>query len=162
MAFEAHRVRKTYLAIVRGELDRDELEIDLPLEPARTGLHVIMNVAPQGGLSAHTHVRVHARRAGHCLVELFPRTGRQHQLRVHLSAIGHPIVGDKLYGPEREAPFLEYIETGMTRALRDRLGHERQALHAHAVTFTHPATQELTTVRSPLAEDLQRLWAALD
>ena len=162
MAFEAHRVSKTYLAIVRGELDRDELEIDLPLEPARTGLHVIMNVAPQGGLSAHTHVRVHARRAGHCLVELFPRTGRQHQLRVHLSAIGHPIVGDKLYGPEREAPFLEYIETGMTRALRDRLGHERQALHAHAVTFTHPATQELTTVRSPLAEDLQRLWAALD
>lgn len=161
MAFEAHRVRKTYLAIVRGEIDSEAFAIDLPLEPARSGLHVLMNVAGEGGLSAHTEVRVRARRAGHSLVELFPRTGRQHQLRVHLSAIGHPIVGDKLYGPEREAPFLEYIETGMTPELTRRLGHERQALHAHAVTFAHPASGTDVTVSAPLAPDLERLWESL-
>jgi 23S rRNA pseudouridine1911/1915/1917 synthase len=95
------------------------------------------------------------------LLELFPHTGRQHQLRVHLSAIGHSIVGDKLYGPEREAPFLEYIERGMTPELRERLGHDRQALHAHSVTFAHPTTGEATTVRSPLPSDLRALWDAL-
>ena len=144
MAFEAHRVSKTYLAIVRGELARRRAaRSTCRSRRCARACTCMMNVAsPSGGLPAHTELRVRARRAGHSLVELFPRTGRQHQLRVHLSAIGHPIVGDKLYGPEREAPFLEYIETGMTPALRERLGHERQALHAHAVTFAHPATQE--------------------
>lgn len=161
MGFEAHRMSKTYLAIVRGELERDALHVDLSMAPVREGLHVLMMLQPDGGLPAQTDLRVLARRAGHSLVELFPRTGRQHQLRVHLSAIGHPIVGDKLYGPERETPFLEYIETGMTEPLRARLGHERHALHAHSVTFAHPVTSEPTTVSSPLAPDLARLWDAL-
>ena len=161
MAFEAHRVTKTYLAIVRGEIEQDAIQIDLPMSPVSEGLHVLMRLRPEGGLPAQTELRVRARRAGHSLVELFPRTGRQHQLRLHLSAIGHPIVGDKLYGPEQEAPFLEYIDTGMTPELRCRLGHDRQALHAHAVTFAHPVSGEQTTVTSPLASDLERLWAAL-
>jgi len=160
MAFEAHRVQKTYLAIVRGELEREQLRIDLPMAPVSEGLHVLMAVRPDG-LAAQTDLCVRARRAGHSLIELAPRTGRQHQLRVHLAAIGHPIVGDKLYGPEREAPFLEYIETGMTPALERRLGHARQALHAHAVTFAHPSGGAQTTVRSALAPDLEQLWAAL-
>jgi 23S rRNA pseudouridine1911/1915/1917 synthase len=161
MSFEAHRVRKTYLAIVRGEMADDALRIDLPMRPVSEGLHVRMEIPKEGGLRAETEVCVRARRAGHSLVELFPRTGRQHQLRVHLSAIGHPIVGDKLYGPELEAPFLEYIETGMTPDLRSRLGHERHALHAHSVTFAHPLTAQPTTITSKLAPDLERLWGAL-
>jgi 23S rRNA pseudouridine1911/1915/1917 synthase len=161
MAFEAHRVTKTYLAIVRGEISEDAIQIDLPMSPVSEGLHVLMRLRPEGGLPAQTELRVRARRAGHSLVELFPRTGRQHQLRLHLSAIGHPIVGDKLYGPEHEMPFLEYIETGMTPELRCRLGHDRQALHAHAVSFTHPVNGAPMTVTSPLAPDLARLWAEL-
>lgn len=161
MAFESHRVSKTYLAIVRGEIEPSALRIDLPMAPVSEGLHVLMTLRPEGGLPALTELRVRARRAGHSLVELFPRTGRQHQLRLHLSAIGHPIVGDKLYGPEREAPFLEYIETGMTPELRCRLGHDRQALHAHSVTFAHPASGLPTTVSAPLAPDLVQLWEAL-
>jgi 23S rRNA pseudouridine1911/1915/1917 synthase len=161
-AFEAHRVSKTYLAIVRGEIELDERRIDLPMASVREGLHVLMEVQTEGGLHAETELRVIERRSGHSLVELRPRTGRQHQLRVHLSAIGHPIVGDKLYGPEREAPFLEYIETGMTPELHARLGHERHALHAHSVTFAHPVSAEQTTVRAPLASDLVRLWATLE
>jgi 23S rRNA pseudouridine1911/1915/1917 synthase len=161
MAFESHRVSKTYLAIVRGEIEQDTLRIDLPIAPVSEGLHVLMTLKPEGGLPALTDLRVRARRAGHSLVELFPRTGRQHQLRLHLSAIGHPIVGDKLYGPEREAPFLEYIETGMTAELRCRLGHDRHALHAHSVTFEHPGNGQQTTVTAKLAPDLAQLWGAL-
>jgi 23S rRNA pseudouridine1911/1915/1917 synthase len=161
MAFEAHRVSKTYLAIVRGEVEQDSLHIDLPMAPVSEGLHVLMQIKPEGGLPAQTDVRVLERRDGHSLLALYPRTGRQHQLRLHLSAIGHPIVGDKLYGPSREAPFLQYIETGMTPDLLAQLGHERQALHAHGVEFEHPISGAATTVRAPLPPDMQRLWAAL-
>ncbi|HMI94434.1 MAG TPA: RluA family pseudouridine synthase [Polyangiales bacterium] len=163
MAFEAHRMRKTYLAVVRGELVEDTRCIELAMAPVTSGLHVLMQIRSEGGLAARTELLVRERRAGHSLVELFPHTGRQHQLRVHLAAIGHSIVGDKLYGPEREAPFLEYIDNNMvlTPELRARLGHERQALHAHSVTFAHPVSGEETTVRSPLPADLRALWDAL-
>ncbi|MGD8860178.1 MAG: RluA family pseudouridine synthase [Myxococcales bacterium] len=161
MDFEAHRVSKTYLAIVRGEMEQDEGHVDLPMAPVRDGLHLLMEVRPDDGLPADTRFRVRGRRGGHTLVELSPGSGRQHQLRVHLAALGHPIVGDKLYGPEREAPFLEYIETGMTPELQRRLGHPRQALHAHSVTFHHPVAGEPTTVSAPLASDLQALWDGL-
>ena len=108
-----------------------------------------------------TDYQVRARTRGHTLVELSPRTGRQHQLRVHLSAIGHSIVGDKLYGPEREAPFLESIETGLTPSLIARLGHDRHALHAFRLTFDHPVTGLPLTLEAQLAPDLVALWAAL-
>jgi hypothetical protein len=54
--------------------------------------------------------------------------------------------------------FLDYIETGLTDALRDRLGHDRQALHAYELHFTHPSSREPTTLRAPLPEDLVALW----
>jgi 23S rRNA pseudouridine1911/1915/1917 synthase len=161
MSFEAHRVHKTYLAIVRGEMEQDEASIDLAMAPVTEGLHVLMEIRADGGLSAHTSLRVLQRCAGFTLVELMPRSGRQHQLRVHLSAIGHPIVGDKLYGPDREAPFLEYIETGMTPSLEAALGHTRQALHAHSVSFEHPLTGAATQISAPLAPDLEQLWVRL-
>jgi 23S rRNA pseudouridine1911/1915/1917 synthase len=158
--FEQHRVEKSYLAIVRGDLPDDTGEITLPMAPVREGLHVLMEVR-EDGLSATTRYEVQGRRGGHTLVALYPRSGRQHQLRVHLSAIGYPIVGDKLYGPEREAPFLEYIETGMTDSLVARLGHDRQALHAHTLSFLHPATGETFLTCSPLPEDLTTLWSRI-
>ena len=112
------------------------------------GLHILMEVR-RDGLAAVTDYRVRARIPGYTLVELFPHTGRQHQLRVHLSAIGHPIVGDKLYGPEREAPFLESIETGLTPELVARLGHERHALHAHRLAFKHPLNGKAMELEAP-------------
>jgi 23S rRNA pseudouridine1911/1915/1917 synthase len=104
---------------------------------------------------------VRARGGGHSLVELFPHTGRQHQLRVHLAAIGHSIVGDKLYGPEREAPFLQTIETGLTPELVARLGHERHALHAFRLTLEHPVDGRTLTLEAPLASDMVALWERL-
>ncbi len=157
--FENRRVRKRYLAIVRGSMPDDEGRIELRMDRAKEGLHLLMEVTPEGrGAPAITEYHVVARRPDATLVALAPHSGRQHQLRVHLSALGFPIVGDKLYGPEGSEPFLEYIETGMTEALRRRLGHHRHALHAYELEFTHPSGAETMTLRAPLSPDLVDLW----
>jgi len=160
-AFENRNMQKTYLSIVRGEMRDDAGTIALSMARPERGLHILMEVRASG-LAEVTDYQVRARVAGYTLVELFPRTGRQHQLRVHLAAIGHSIVGDKLYGPEREQPFLEVIDNGgLTPALIERLGHPRHALHAHRLTFAHPLTGSELTLEAPLSPDLVRLWEAL-
>lgn len=159
-AFERREVQKTYLAIARGRIDADEGHVDLPLGRPDEGLHLLMEVRGDGAPS-RTRWRVAARAPEHTLVALAPETGRQHQLRVHLAAIGHPIVGDKLYGPEGAQPFLDCIEEGMTPALAARLGHDRQALHAHALTIEHPRTRRPFELVAPLAPDLVALWERL-
>ena len=160
-AFENRLVEKRYLAIVRGLVELDEGVIDLPMASAREGLHLLMEVRPEDGAPARTRYRVLARGAAHSLLACEPQTGRQHQIRVHLAAIGHGIVGDKLYGPEGAEPFLECIETGMTPTLAARLGHERQALHAERIALPHPIAGGQLVVVSPLAADLASLWRRL-
>lgn len=160
-AFERRRVDKTYLAIVEGEMSDDRGRIDQPLARATEGLHVLMEIvdpSEERALPAVTEYEVRGRRAGRTLVALFPETGRQHQLRVHLAAIGHPIVGDKLYGKDGVDPFLEYIETGMTESLASRVGHTRQALHAHEIRLAHPATGAPLELAAPLPPDMRSLW----
>ena len=158
--FEQHRVQKRYLAIVRGHPPATTGTIRLPLAPAKQGLHLCMEVSDDGA-QCETQYRVRATRPGFSLVELRPRTGRQHQLRVHLSALGNPIVGDKLYGPEGTAPFLEIIEQGVTDELLSRLGHTRQALHAHGMVMPHPAHGGRLVLHAPLPPDLRSLWRQL-
>lgn len=155
--FELREVHKEYLAIVRGSLAEGEGVIELPLQRSVLGLHNMMETS-ETGLPARTRYVVIGRKRSATLVHLFPETGRQHQLRVHLSAIGHPIIGDKLYGPEREAVFLEVIERGLTPDLLARLGHPRHALHAHRVRLRHPRTNQPFDVTSPLPADLAALW----
>jgi 23S rRNA pseudouridine1911/1915/1917 synthase len=155
--FANRLVDKEYLAIVRGRVAQDHGQIDVPLRRAREGLHLLMEAHPDG-LPSSTEYRVMARRGDRTLVHLRPHTGRQHQLRVHLAEIGHPIIGDKLYGPDGASAFLERIEKGMTDELRARLGHERHALHAYRCTIAHPRTQERVTFTAPLAPDLALLW----
>lgn len=159
--FELREVHKEYLAIVRGAMPEAEGVIDRPMRRATVGLHNMMETCAEG-LEARTRWVVVDRKPSATLVHLFPETGRQHQLRVHLSSIGHPIVGDKLYGPEREAVFLEIIERGgLDDDLRARLGHVRHALHAHRVALRHPRTDAPLEVVSPLPPDLVALWARL-
>ena len=158
--FQYRHTEKTYLAVVHGTPPA-EGRMDLDLAPVTDGLHVMMQALPQGeGLSAVTTFRTLSSGPHYSLLELTPETGRQHQLRVHLSNLGFPIVGDKLYGVEGPAPFMEYIESGMTDALARRLVLPRHALHAHALTIEHPFSGEPLHIRSPLPAELAALVTA--
>jgi 23S rRNA pseudouridine1911/1915/1917 synthase len=125
--FETKRIRKRYVAICEGEL-AEARTIDAPL--ARIG--AIKFGVRDGGRRAVTHVApIHATKRG-SLVELILETGRTHQIRVHLAAVGHPLAGDWLYG-ERNAP--------------------RPMLHAAELVMTHPLSNQPLRVAAPLPGD---------
>jgi 23S rRNA pseudouridine1911/1915/1917 synthase len=152
-AFARRRVQKLYLALVHGVPRPAEGLIDRPLELLDTPTHLMMGVAA-GGLPAVTRYRVVQTFAAHALVEAMPETGRQHQIRVHLAAIGHPVVGDKLYRAS-ERQFMAFCDGGLTPELLAAFdGLPRHALHAHRLTFPHPLTGRAVTVESPLPPDL--------
>ncbi len=124
-AFEARAVEKGYMARVHGVPEADSGEVDLPLIgdwPNRPR----QKVDPETGKPSRTQWRVIHRGQSDTLVELIPITGRTHQLRVHMAAIGHPIVGDELYGPET------LKKTG-----------NRLCLHACRLSFKHPGTGDV-------------------
>jgi 23S rRNA pseudouridine1911/1915/1917 synthase len=155
-AFARRAVEKTYLALVKGQ-PPDAGRIDVPLRLLDTKSRVMMGPARDGEpglLTASTHYRVVRRLPGHALCEARPLTGRQHQIRVHLASLGHPIVGDKLYGAS-EALFMRACEEPLTPELLACFdGLPRHALHAHRLTFPHPVSKQPVTVESPLPPDL--------
>jgi 23S rRNA pseudouridine1911/1915/1917 synthase len=149
-AFERRRVEKRYLCVVHGRLCGAGV-VDLGLKLSAGPVRIRMEV-DRDGMPARTRFRARQALGRFTLVEAVPETGRQHQIRAHLAAIGHPIVGDKLY-PD-PAPFLEFIETGWSEALRERLLLPRQALHAAWIRFPHPADGRMATLEAPLPDDL--------
>jgi 23S rRNA pseudouridine1911/1915/1917 synthase len=154
--FRERLVEKRYLAIVHGQAPEQGV-IDLPLGPdLGSGIRIKMGIC-ESGLASRTGFRTLERRGRFSLVEACPETGRQHQIRAHLCAIGHPVVGDKLYGQPTEL-WLEYIETGWTPRLAERLLLRRQALHAAGARFPHPRTGEELCLECPLADDLRSFW----
>jgi 23S rRNA pseudouridine1911/1915/1917 synthase len=160
-AFAAHRVSKTYLALVHGHPPwpsppAEPHVIDLPLGLVRDpeALIDIRMVVRDDASPAVTRVHVIERRPHCALVRCVPVTGRQHQIRAHLAAVGHPIVGDKLYAHGDEA-FAAFCDGGMTDALMARFQLPRQALHAAAIAVPHPVTGESLTVSCPLPPDMR-------
>lgn len=155
-----HRVAKQYLAIVHGQPPWDaEHTIDLPLRVAVPGdptklPHVRMITGP-GGLQAITRVHVERRTGAYALVRCTLVTGRQHQIRAHLAALGFPIVGDKLYGHGDDA-FMRYCSDGLVPELARLFVLPRHALHAARVTFPHPDGSSVTA-DAPLPTDLAQL-----
>ena len=114
-----------------------------------------MKIAVQaGGWEARTTWRVLQRRGAFALLACTPVTGRQHQIRVHLAASGHPIVGDKLYGPDEEL-FLRNARAELGPRDLERLLLARQALHSHRLAWSSPTTGEHCEARSPLPEELR-------
>lgn len=158
-------VEKEYLALVHGWPEKEALTIDAPLALLDHPLKVKMGVVPEGKAS-ETRVRVEARFSRElpwrgpelALVRCFPITGRQHQIRVHLAAAGHPIVGDKIYGPS-DAYFVDFAEGRLSEEARAALVLERHALHAAALGFPHPLRGERLRVEAPLPADMAALAA---
>jgi 23S rRNA pseudouridine1911/1915/1917 synthase len=162
-AFARRAVDKTYLALVKGQ-PPDAGRIDLPLRLLDTRTRIMMGAAAAGepGLPAVTSFSVLRRLRAHALCEAKPMTGRQHQIRVHFASLGHPIVGDKLYGAS-EALFMRACEEGVTDELLACFdGLPRHALHAHRLSFPHPVTKQTVTVESALPADITAYIEALE
>lgn len=158
-AFERRQVRKEYLAVVRGVPAEDSGEIDLPIGPSLVSRIRLKMAVTSDGLPARTDWRVLERRGDRSLLACRIHTGRQHQIRVHLEALGHPVIGDKLYGVD-EGVFLRHAAGDLTEADRVELGHPRHALHNHRLVFPAVDGGEDRDVRSPLPEDLVQLLDA--
>lgn len=153
--FENRRVEKEYLAIVWGAPREERGTIDLPLGPSRTS-NVRLKMAPRpDGSPSRTDWHVVERYADCSLLACQLHTGRQHQIRVHLDAIGLPLVGDKLYGVDEEL-FLRASNGELERSELEGLGLNRHALHHHRLKFPSPVGGDPIEVRAPLARDMQR------
>lgn len=136
MAFERGQVHKEYLAVVRGEFAESAGEIKIPIGPAE-GSKVHTRLAPASdGKPSHTAWRVERRLSSNTLLRVFPKTGRRHQIRVHLESIGHPVLGDLLYGRSDE-DFLDLVR-GVRDARHDEGGPTRHLLHCARLVFPDP------------------------
>jgi 23S rRNA pseudouridine1911/1915/1917 synthase len=153
-----HDIQKEYVAICTGQLSPASGTIDQPIGVTPDGLVFTRRVIDAAGKPSVTEYELERQLPGFAVVRLRPRTGRAHQLRVHLAWLGYPIVGDKIYGPD-ERLYLEFIAKGVTDEMLARLLMPRHALHAVAVTFRHPQSQQFVTVRAPLPADMEQFIA---
>ena len=153
--FEKRRIGKTYLAIAHGRPREDAGTIDAPLGVSQR-LQVVFKRAPDGknAQGAVTDFRVLCSDGEVSLIELSPRTGRRHQLRAHLVALGHPIVGDKLYGLS-DRDFLRHLRGRLGDEARRSLLAERHLLHAFRLRLDHPFTGRALCLEAPLPEDMR-------
>ena len=168
--FSERRLRKTYIALVHGEVKDDEGTIQLPISRDLVR-RIRMTTKRAGGRSAVSHWKVLERVQGRfgkfTLLEVRIETGRTHQIRVHMQAIGHPVVGDFLYGaPHRMHP-TAVAGAGLksrpaaSRSEEESLTLERNFLHAAELEFAHPRTGKVLTLRSELPEELTELLEQL-
>ncbi|WP_339228770.1 RluA family pseudouridine synthase [Oceanobacillus sp. FSL K6-2867] len=133
---QLNQVKRTYIAFVEGHLAADAGTIDAPI--ARKAGSIIERMVHESGKQAITHYKKRSEVGKNTMVEIELETGRTHQIRVHFSHCGHPLVGDDLYG-------------GSLQSIN------RQALHCYELSFEHPITKENITIQSMLPEDMKKL-----
>jgi 23S rRNA pseudouridine1911/1915/1917 synthase len=167
--FKARSVEKEYLAIVVGtpNLDRDVIDEPIGDHPTQREKKAIRR-RDSASRGAVTFYEVVERFAGYALVRAVPKTGRTHQIRLHLAHIGCPVLCDRLYGGRARISELELIPHGRIgddqRELDPRAGRillERQALHAHRLRINHPTTDERVRFEAPPPDDIEQTLAAL-
>ena len=138
-----HEVKKTYLALVRGRIKEQEATIDMPI--ARDEKNRIKMAVDKNGKSAITHFKVLKKYENYTFLEVNIETGRTHQIRVHLSKIGFPLVGDSVYSNGKN-PF----------------GVQGQMLHSYRLEFKHPVTGEILKLEAKLPKYFQDVLDKLD
>ena len=138
-----HTLARTYVCIVCGNLREDAGTVSAPIARDKNDRKK-MAVRPDGK-PAVTHWQVLARYPGYTYVQCRLETGRTHQIRVHMASLGHPILGDTVYGHKKP-----------------ELGQNTQCLHAKELTFRHPRTDEPVTVTCPLPEEFERVLQVLE
>jgi 23S rRNA pseudouridine1911/1915/1917 synthase len=150
-------VKKTYVAVTHGVPQTPYCDLPVELDTANS-LRVKMRIAERGqGLPARTGIDVLETRAGYAMCRLSLHTGRQHQIRLHLAALGCPVVGDKLYGPD-ERLLARAADGELSEEDLRLLEHSRQLLHAERYDLTHPVTNEPLGLVAPLPADLTEFW----
>ena len=137
-----HEVKKTYIALIRGVLKENSATIDMPI--GRSTENRIKMAVKKNGKSAVTHIKVLERFKEYTLVEVNIETGRTHQIRVHLSEIGYPIVGDFVYSNGKN-PF----------------GVEGQMLHSMKLEFMHPVINRVMKLEAPIPEYFENVLEIL-
>jgi 23S rRNA pseudouridine1911/1915/1917 synthase len=154
--FQTHEIKKTYTALVYGKLE-DGGKIETPMTRGKAGLQKVLDnvysfskekIRPAiTEYKVIKHLRFHNNDL--TLIEAMPKTGRMHQIRVHLKYIGCPIIGDPLYN------------TKPSRTISTELGINRQFLHASKLEFAHPIAKKMIKFESPLPEDLKNIMVKL-
>ncbi len=160
MQFETRKIFKEYVAITQGVLDRDSDYIEKRIaHHPHDRIKMIATDDEECGKEACTYYEVEERFRGHTFVRCQPRTGRTHQIRVHLASVGCPVLADKTYSG-RDAFRLSDLVANLDPA-KDEVLMPRQALHAQRLRLTHPRTQEVIAVEAPLPPEFVRTLAVL-
>lgn len=153
--FKEHTAGRTYVALVWGYVRHNEGTIDMPL--GRDVIHR-KKISPKAKKSrrAVTHYTVLKRYPGITLLELKLDTGRTHQIRVHLTALGHPVVGDQVYGKREPSSAIDKRAADAIKKVK------RQCLHGYRLGLTHPSSGEFMEFEAPLPRDMEGLIRLLD
>jgi len=159
--FEQRTIFKEYVALTQGELDRDSDYIEAPIRhhPYDRVKMAVTTPADPEGKEACTYYEVAERFRGFTFVRVQPKTGRTHQIRVHLASVGCPVLADKVYSG-RDSLYLHEIAPKLDPA-QDELLISRQALHAWRLRFRHPRRGEWLEVEAPLPQEMARTLVAL-
>jgi 23S rRNA pseudouridine1911/1915/1917 synthase len=142
--FKDRTIKKTYLALVRGAVKSSSGIINTSIGRHKTNRKK-MTASDNQGRQAETCYKVLETFGHFSYLKLFPKTGRTHQIRVHLASIHHPVLGDKLYGGILTGPYLKI---------------DRQALHAFKIEVTHPTSQKSLTLEAPIPIDIENYLVA--
>ncbi len=163
LQFEQRKIYKEYLAITQGILDRDSDYIERAIGPHphdRVKMAAYTEPDEEEAIKdACTFYEVIERFAGYTLCRALPRTGRTHQIRVHLAWVGCPVLADKAYSG-RDSLSLSHLVSGLPPE-QDEVLMPRQALHAHRLRFQHPRRRELIEAVAPIPAEFERTLAAL-
>lgn len=143
--FQRGQVQKAYIALLEGIIEENHGEINLPIGQSTACATVLMSAGPdaRNPKPARTHYEVVQRFASRTLVRAWPKTGRNHQIRIHFATIGHPIVGDEFYEPGGK----------IKPPTNDR--DQRHALHAERLSFEHPIAKTPLAFESPVPEEIR-------